>query len=468
MITVSLALFAMFGAKAEDEVRFVGVTDGPRPTAGQCRDLDNDNWPSPFNKASAWSDNQIPHRGPVYIAGKTNGASSVLWTPISKDKPVNYDMFQTLILETGCTLCIRHSGGKMATFEDLRISGEPYIYGPSGTMALGGKITLENGSRLNVSTYNNKIVQVHSEVVGSGNLRFLCQTGTKSYGGDYFLYGRNENWFGTAEVTCRVDTPTLTTKYSRLSITNAISLGGALGEFTYNALTLMKLSSLVVEGKDVVLPATSNRGILIGTNGGRINVTKEAGTFTMNTSLTLSKNIHFYKEGPGRLILGSPLRFLNKNNTYLEEDVGTEVSYYIDIREGAISVTDCNALNGANLAFSNNTEMVMWADTTSNDIKNYGIRCDKTRYDTPLHTDMPIRLCMEDADNFKGGSYKIPLITVKKEYAEDVAGKLMVTVDIKGYKLGGISSEDSVLSSNTPTTTFYADVLHNGLVISVR
>jgi hypothetical protein len=253
-------------------------------------------------------------------------------------------------------------------------------------------------------------------------------------------------------------------------------------------LTLLKKSKLKVNSPNALLPADFNRGILISVGDGRIEVPESAGTVTINWPITIESNCRFYKEGRGHLALGNQLWFCNKNNVFLENEVlGTGLSYYIDIREGSISATHCNALNGAYIAFSNNTEMVMWADSSDIDIKKYGIRIDKRSNLTaenaalkglpayPLVTDMPIRLCVSDADNFRGGSYKIPILTVRTmNLGADFVDKLKILLDIKGYRLTGLTGEANgklpygTTSDEHDVTTFYANIIHNGLVVSVR
>jgi hypothetical protein len=260
-------------------------------------------------------------------------------------------------------------------------------------------------------------------------------------------------------------------KFATLVITNAFNLGGNLDAFKYNALNIQRYSVLEYPNAgNLVLPASQNRGILIGNKDrkhGRIRVSDISGVLTVNWPVTIAKGSRLYKEGSGHLVLGNQLWFLNKNDTFLDKGVtGTDCSYYIDIRQGTVSATHCDAMNGAHIAFSNNTEMVMWVNPIDDNMKKYGIKCNKPRSATPLFTDMPIRLCVSGDEQLTKNTYKIPLVTVKEAYADDVAGKLKVTLDVKGYKLSGISryAADGILEA----ITFYADIIHNGLVISVR
>lgn len=465
--------------------------------ASVCNNLSQD-WPSPFTNAVCWSDGSLPHKGVVYAAGKIDNADSVLWTPIQSEN-TTYDMFDALVLETGCTLCIRHNSGKKAIFNNLRIAGKASIYGPDvDDTVLGGKLYVDSGAQLGIRSYNGNYFTVESEISGSGDVLFDVQGGTRALTSYYYCYGMNTNFHGKISVNMGSSqgTPTLAGNFSTLTVTNAANLGGKLAPhlvseivpFTYNALTLLNKSKLKVNASNAVLAADFNRGILISGGDGRIDVPESAGTVTVNWPITIVKNCRFYKEGRGHLALGNQLWFCDNNNVLLEDEVlGTGLSYYIDIREGSISATHCNALNGAYIAFSNNTEMVMWADSFDIDIKKYGIRIDKKPNLTaenaaskglpayPLVTDMPIRLCVSDADNFRGTSYKIPIVTVRtKNLVADFVDKLIVRLDIKGYRLVDVTSEaNGTLPYGTTTdkygvTTFYANIIHNGLVISVR
>ena len=478
----NIAIRTRFAAIAALAVAWFAQADEPEPiryeaypesypagsngnaSASPCRDLAND-WPSPFTNAVCWSDGLVPHTGATYIAGQVDGKNSVLWTPI-KSEDTTYDMFDTLVLTNGCTLCIRHTSGTKAIFNDLRADGDAYIYCANvNRTILGGGLYIADGAELGIASYNSRTFRVNSEISGSGTIAFNTQIGTTAYSAGYELYGVNENFRGKISVSSRAGTDaTLNSKYSTLSITNAAALGGSLPTFAYDALTLRYKSVLNVGARNIELPADANRGILISTSGARINVS-DGGKFTVNWPLVLTKSVHFYKEGAGHLVLGDTLHFLNKNGAYITSTVsGTDCEYYIDVRDGTLSVTDSHAVDGAYVAFSNDTALVVSVDTANADLKKYGVRCDKTRYGTPFVTDVPIRLVADGA--LTEGTYSIPLVTVKSTYAEDVAAKLNVSLGFRGYELTDVRSAAADGVSNA--TTFYADIRKKGLIISFK
>lgn len=468
MMSLLIAGFSTSTLLAEEEaqVRYSALPDSCPSSASSCRDLNND-WPSPFTNSVCWSDGLEPHRGPEYIAGQIGGKNTVLWTPIMSAETA-YDCFKTLTIEDGCTLCIRHKSQKAAIFEDLRLKSGAAIWGPNvEATILKGKLHVEKGSELTtIRTYNNKTITIASDLYGDGELRFASQSGTSACKGNYRLYGDNSNFTGTLYVTTSADSPTFTEGYSTLFITNSVNLGGRLPEFVYNALTLAMMSSLSVSEKNIVIPAELNRGIYIYGKG-RIRVPADSETFTANTSITMRNNARLYKEGDGRLILGAPLNFLNKNGTFVGATAGTDCNYYIDVREGSLSLTDSRAMNGACISFSNNTELVVFVNPTDDGLKKYGVRGEKTRYSTSFITDVPIRLCVSGDEQLTKNTYRIPLVTVKEAYADDVAGKLKVTLDIKRYKLMGISMAAADGISNA--ITFYAVIdKDNGFVLSIK
>ena len=316
-----------------------------------CRDLNND-WPSPFTNGVAWSDEVAPHRGPTYVAGKIDDADSVLWTPI-QSADTTYSMFKTLVLEEGCTLFIRHQDAKRATFEDLRIAGNAEIWGPDVSRTqLGGNLWIADGARVLICTYKNRTFNVLSELSGLGEIRFYTENANNNlYKANYGLYGMNANFYGKILVTTRATTSAdFTSWYSTLTVTNALSLGGKLDSFSYDALKLLYKSKLSVAAPDVVLPAEANRGINVRSGGGRIEVPASSGTLTVNWPITLMKSTHLYKEGAGRLVLGSALRFLDRNDNFVDTSIDSRCTYYIDVLEGEAAVTDCDAFNGAKVA----------------------------------------------------------------------------------------------------------------------
>ena len=130
-------------------------------------------------------------------------------------------------------------------------------------------------------------------------------------------------------------------------------------------------------------------------------------------------------------------------------------------------MTDCNAVNGACVAFSNDTALVMSLDTANDDLKKYGVRGDKTRYGTPFTTDVPIRITVADVGSLTDRRCLVPLVTVKNTYTNDVAAKLKVTLDFNGYELGRVRSAPADGIANA--TTFSANVRKpSGLVISIK
>ena len=429
---------------------------------GVCRDLNND-WPSPFTNGVAWSDEVAPHRGPTYVAGKIDDANSVLWTPI-QSADTTYSMFKTLVLEEGCTLCIRHRDAKRATFEDLRIAGNAEIWGPDVSRTqLGGDLWIADGTRVYICTYNNRTFNVLSELSGLGEIRFYTQNGINLYKANYGLYGMNPNFYGKISVTTRATTSAdFTTYYSTLTITNALSLGGTLDSFSYDALTLYYKSKLSVAAQDIVLPAEANRGINVRTGDGRIEVPASSGTLTVNWPITLMKSTHLYKEGAGRLVLGSALRFLDKNDNFVDTSIDSRCTYYIDVLEGEAAVMDCDAFNGAKVAFSNDTVLAMSILPSDGNLRKYGVRLDKKT--SPLTTDLPIRLEIPDG-GLTEDVYHVSLLTVKADDEANVAEKISVMLDAKGYRLVKVTS---VPGDDADTVTFKARITKKGFAVCFR
>ena len=469
---LAVALVAAFSLKADDPepIRYDSYPSSRPSSFSDCRDLNND-WPSPFTNAVCWSDGLEPHTGATYVAGKINGENSIFWTPI-QNTDTTYDKFDTLILEEGTSFCIRHQSTRKAIFNDLRVRGSVSFYCPDvSSTVLGGKIHIADDANLEVASFKGRIFEVDSDISGGGNISFYTQSGTTAYKSLFYLYGVNTNFLGKISVSTRATSgATLGDKYSTLYINSATALGGNLPAFTYDALTLKYKSVLNVGSRNIELPSEANRGVLISTGGGRISVS-DGGTFTVNWPVVMSKNAHFYKEGAGHLVLGSALQFLKSNGDYSGTTVPTssnnDLFYYVDIREGTVSVTDCNAVNGACVAFSNDTALVMSLDTANDDLKKYGVRGDKTRYGTPFTTDVPIRITVADVGSLTDRRCLVPLVTVKNTYTNDVAAKLKVTLDFNGYELGRVRSAPADGIANA--TTFSANVRKpSGLVISIK
>lgn len=465
---VAIAVFAVAWSAMADEpevVNYLGLEGGPG-SGSECRNLTID-YPSPFTNALAWSDGQLPHKGATYVAGQIDGADSVLWTPIYS-VATTYDMLDTLVLD-GCYLCIRHTFNRAAIFNDLRVTSDSYIWTPNTDTVLGGKLTVGDDVLLVLATYNNRHLRLESDLSGSGSIRCASQGGTSAYLANFSFLGANTNFFGKIQVRNSYKQQTFdhcTTFY----ITNAIGLGGNLPEFKYDALNLTRMSRLVANASDIVLPASANRGISIGVNSGRFSVIA-GGTFTVNCPITLG-GYTLYKEGPGHLVLGQPLRFTSvaegTSNSAADskENPISGKTHSVDVREGTVSVTDCNALNGAKIAFSNETAFVMSVNLPEGDLKTYGLRCDKALY-APLATTMPIRLrATVGGTKLAEGRSLVSLVTVKSTYAEDVESKLAIEELPAGCRLLGIAS--AAAEGVSSATTFKAIIVRKGMTVSFR
>lgn len=466
MISLAAA-FAAAGTLVADDpetVNYLGLDNSP--SASKCRDLSID-YPSPFTNALAWSDGQLPHKGATYVAGQIDGANSVLWTPIYR-VDTTYDMLDTLVLD-GCYLCIRHTNNKAAIFNDLRVASNSAIWVPNNDTVLGGKLTVESGAMLSLASYNNRHLRVRSDISGLGTIRCSSQTGTSAYKAFFSFLGANTNFFGKIQMRSSYSPQTFD-HCTTLYITNAVGLGGNLAEFKYDALNLTRMSKLVANAADIVLPASANRGISIGVNSAQIDVPVADRTFTVNWPITLGAYT-LYKEGPGHLVLGQPLRFTSvaegTSDTAADskENPISGKTHKVDVKAGTVSVTDCNALNGAKIAFSNETAFVMSVDLPDGDMKTYGVRCDKALY-APLATTMPIRLRASTGAGLSEGRYVVSLVTVLNTYAEDVESKLSIEELPARYRLLGITS--AAAEGVSGATTFKAEIVRRGMTFCLR
>lgn len=469
LIIAAMSVCAIAGAIAEEppeagavafadeetfpEVNFIGVEGAP--SSSSLLVVNND-FPSPFTNGVAWSDGEIPRKGFTYVAGQTNNANSILWTPKAQKDTV-YDMFSRLIIKTGCEFFIRSSSSEATTtFEDLRFEGTPTVSMPDiGRVTLDGKIRVEADSEVQFHAYKNRDFCVDSDVSGSGTIYFIARGGTDSRKANYSLRGMNDGFVGKIKVSSRSRTgkplPSLGSNYVTLSITNSIALGGALPEFIYDALHIWNMAVLKIDGNGVILDGDSNRGMLIDSRGARINIPDEAGALTVNWPITLKKDCRLYKEGSGRLVLGKPLRFFDSGASV---ENPTDDGHYIDVTAGSVAVTDCDALNGARIAFSNQTELVVHIGAGNEDFKRYGARFDKVS--APFATGIPLRIEVSADEELTEMSYSVALLTVKQEDAEDAKSKLSASFNMSGYVLNGV---EAVLDENTGLVTFVASVV---------
>ena len=210
LIIAAMSVCAITGAIAEEPpeagtVCYTGLPDGLSVTINikSLRELTG-GVPSPFNAADAWADGKVPHKGPVYEAGRVQvegvNKDSHLWTPYTiSDADTVYDMFSTLVLKTGCTFWPCHRGKGAAVFNDLRVDGTPSIYGVNNAVTLAGKISIPQGSELKICAYNNRRFNVNSDLYGDGVINMYPQDGTSAKRSYYSLKGNNGSFFWKGE-----------------------------------------------------------------------------------------------------------------------------------------------------------------------------------------------------------------------------------------------------------------------------
>lgn len=310
-----------------------------------------------YTNGDWWSDREVPHKNAHYqmtVASVFSGYPAEYEFPglslgISGSKYVT---------ETATNICERLYLVDTVTFA-MCSQGSLSLFGNYDTRSLLTQVVGYTGTELNI----------HSAICGGGN--FLIsgfaanQTATK-WAGRLGLYGDNSAWTGKLDAIASsfcIDAGE--SRHHTVMINNDNSLGGARGEFTYDALRLRRFATLSVI-EDVRLAPGLNAGIFVDTNG---IFSVEAGKrFECHWPITLRGEL--YKLGTGAAMFGGALSVVDAD----------ELAPVLYARSGHVGVLDAAALDGLTIdmtpAESQTSSLLVDFSAATNNaaLKTYGIK----------------------------------------------------------------------------------------------
>jgi hypothetical protein len=183
------------------------------------------------------------------------------------------------------------------------------------------------------------------------------------------LSGTNTSFSGKIKVTCPNAQSTSKDGFVpceeykvTLRISDGRSLGGAMPEFTYDAIKFDQMSVLNV--KATTASDAQNRGIFVE-GMARFDINSGA-TFTVSNVLTLAGLLR--KEGEGTLALGGDLRFI-------DGDAATaplSTTNVLAVKAGAVKPLATNVLDGAALVFSEGGKLAFDINPDAPGMKEFG------------------------------------------------------------------------------------------------
>lgn len=313
--------------------------------------------------------------------------------------------------------------------------GDFGIDGRLGLYAMGDKALFCN---VNPDKKDNTF-EVASDIYGPGGLT-VRGIGTTTLSGD------NTAFSGQLTVCMAV---------SRLRIDNATCLGGAMGEFAYNGVTLGYTNTEAYASLTPLRTMTIDeptRGILISN---RFEFAVNDGiAFTVKSPMTYFGEL--CKSGAGTLVLASKARFVDGN----EATDPLEGANVLKIAGGALKVADAEALDGLDVTFAPGTSLHLDA-VAEGDLATYGVKMTRNLSSlAPSSAGGRIRVVLDVTESAEF-SRNIATFATEAE-AKACAALMDVRLSVSGYR---------TKLSVVPNGGFYTvkgDVYRSGVIIIIR
>ena len=337
----------------------------------------------------------------------------------------------------------------------------------------GGVVDLVSGSIL-LGSSNERTLTVDSEIVGYAEavLSGLSVGKSGSPHGYYAFNAINTNFYGTIKMRQRhwEDDGKVYINFdtsSRLTITNALSLGGNLLKLNPKALWLTRYASLLVE-ESTTLAAESNRGIYIE-DVGRIRVgRKKDKPYTFRIETPLAINGTFYKEGTGTLELAGSMAF---GEDGLAESPTEGLNGFV-VTGGVVRVCSAGAIDGCSMLFHEGTSLELAVDFEDEELMAQGIRNVKT--DTPFVLGegvekLPISLKFAEGVTAPSTKFTVPVLTVSANVAASVRDMLpAVKFPFKSYQATLVETVEKDAEDKPKYVTFAYELKYQALKVIVR
>lgn len=327
-------------------------------------------------------------------------------------------------------------------------------------------------SALNIQTRNDKLFTLDGNLYGTGTVTVSGRARSSNDVRGYFhLAGTNSLYAGRITATLGVDTggayPRWAgNRFTSLYVSDARNLGGPLGEFTYNALTLANMSELIASNSVAFTDTT--RGLYL----------KWIAQLTTpsNTTLTLRQPVTFngcvYKNGMGTLEMGGEVKFIDAEGALTDTPSESATNRTLFVTGGILKPIAARSLDGVDIVFSNKTsklDVALALDLEPSDLELktnglYNVRTSAPIAKSPNLDKVPVYL-LSDVEE-PAAQYEVGVMTVKEEAADAAFGMLKL-VKPKAFDTYGLKTR-RVSHPESGTVTLVATLKPGSLYILIR
>ena len=428
-----------------------------------------------LGSSESWSDGTTANEaGKDYgLIDEVNGVSTTVTLRMPQDGSAYQFSGNSLNVHYGTIFEWNWDGSQQVlTCPYLRIFDGAVLHGNKKAKLTiqGGVVDLVSGSIM-LGSSNERTLYVNSEIVGHAEavLSGLSVGTSGSPHGYYAFNALNTNFYGTIKMRQRhwkADDGTVYINFNksgRLTISNALSLGGNLLKHEPKALWITRYATLIVNG-NTTLAAASNRGIYIE-DIGRINVgTKSNKPYTFRIETPLAINGTFYKEGTGTLELAGNMAFGSNGLA----ETPTEGSNGFVVTGGVVRVCSAGAIDGCSMELREGASLELAVDFDNEELMAQGIRNVKT--DTPFVLGegvekLPLSLKFAEGVTAPSTKFTVPFLTVSSGAAASVEAMLpSIKTPFKSYQATLKKSTDA----ETGNVTFAYELQYQALKVIVR
>lgn len=308
------------------------------------------------------------------------------------------------------------------TFDNYGSGAKDYSFATEGTMYLAGNMYIgpkstKDARRLFLVAYKGRMIAIESNISGDADIAARTSSDTKGF---VQLSGDNSAWKGKLIAYGTGDGENL---LMMIRFFEGRNLGGAMDEFTFNALELRETARLWPVGADVTVNEPT-RGIYVK-DGAEVQVDADS-RLTIEERITYGGS--FNKIGAGTLRLGGGKPLF----TSLAQEEPMVSSNILNIAEGSLTPYSAEAFEGLVVNFAAGTSLTLeHPSALSADAKRYGMRL---THELSALNIADEQLTVNFAPTTKTGGGTVAICTVPATSASALRGKFDVPMNPYGDK----------------------------------